>query len=535
MSTSSIAAEQCQEFCPSSVKHGLLQPQRVAPFHRARPQTLQEGARRHKEHSEFGRPLSRTSARKKALKMADERQAPIEKPLSRVASLGIPSFELSCCSDIYTSAGGSAEHSSHPGSVYIYAESIKGGDTSSTGVSQEWDSLCLHAEIEKTCDVVRDPRSETTEIGSSMVALLGSDTSSDGGSIGGDYNSDSSCVNAEWEQSFDYNNDSFNLVCSSAEAQWGSASWGSGSIASGYMTDYDLESSFPTTERHGGSDFGSHFKAGHGVVSVGHFDSEHSDSSGGQFETSHGASLVHHFERGYHDAPDAYLEAGNWDLTSAHFDTGHCDLPVNHVHTRGCDSGHFEKGHHNSPVRDFEAGCHDELPVGNFEAGHCDSPVGCFEAGLCDPLDGHIDKASCDLYNAVPESSGAVCYSDEKHKHLFYFEDSCEPTWRKLQGVVTHPDRYHVAPFLHEMMKDTGHDRNQEKVKINKGFLFHPHRVQTCTSFIKYALMTGHSRNGLNSQYRYLLVFAGKKLKISGRPGIFHASTRAKWIVWRCV
>lgn len=472
MYISSNAAEQCQKFCPSSVKHGLLQPQHLAPFHRRRPKkTLGEGARRRKERSEFGRPLSRTSARQKALKMQCERKASTEKASSGEVSLSTRRFQVSCCSDIYTSFGGSAELNSHPESDYIYAESIKGCDTSSSSVSQGWDSLCLYAEIEKTCDVVHGPRLQSTEIGSSTVALFGSDTSSDGASIGGDCDSESCCVNAKWEQSFDSNNES-------AEAQWGSASSCPGSSASGYITDYDFKYSFSTPGRHDRSEFGSYFEAGHGVASKGHFDTELSDSSEGQFETRHCASLVNHFEGGFDVTTDVCLAGENWDLSIGHFDT------VGHFHAKGCDSGHFKEGRHNSPIKHFETRCH-ELSVGDVEAELCDSPVDRVGPGHYDSLHGRINEASCDLYNAVPESGDAVCYCEEKRKYLFYFEDSSELlTWRKLQGVVTHPDRFHVAPFFHEMTKDSEHDRNQEKGMINKGFLFHPQRVQTCISFI---------------------------------------------------
>ncbi|MCJ8728470.1 hypothetical protein PDJAM_G00004800 [Pangasius djambal] len=268
-------AEQCQEFCPSSVKHGLLQPQCVAPFRRTSPKTLGEGVRRKKEHSEFGRPLWRSSARKKSLKMEKERQTPIDEPYSSIVSFSNCRFKVSCCSDIYTSIGSPAL-SSQPESVYIYAESIKGGDTSCSSVSQDWGSLCLYTEVEKTCSAMQDPDSETAKIDSSIEALFGSLSSCDGESIRGDCDSDSSCINADWERSFDSDNDSCNLVYSFAEAQRGS--------------------------------------------------------------------------------------------------------------------------------------------------------------------------------------------------------DYSELTWRTLQGVVTHPDRYRIAPFFREMMKETEHDRNQEKTKINKGFLFHPQR-----------------------------------------------------------
>ncbi|KAB5586699.1 hypothetical protein PHYPO_G00004610 [Pangasianodon hypophthalmus] len=276
-------AEQCQEFCPSSVKHGLLQSQCVAPFHRTSPETLREGARRKKEHSEFGQPLWRSSARKKSLKMEKERQTPIDKPYSSIVSLSNRRFKVSCCSDIYTSVG-SPELSSQPESVYIYAESIKGGDTSCSSVSQDWGSLCLYTEVEKTCGVMQDPGSETAKIDSSIEALFGLESSCDGESIRGDCDSDSSCINADWERSFDSDNDSCNLVYSFAEA-------------------------------------------------------------------------------------------------------------------RG-----------------------------------------------------------------------------KEHNYFFHFKNYSELTWRTLQGVVTHPDRYRIAPFFHEMMKETEHDRNQEKTKINKGFLFHPQR-----------------------------------------------------------
>ncbi|XP_017320458.2 uncharacterized protein LOC108263809 isoform X2 [Ictalurus punctatus] len=533
-------AEQCQEFCPSSVNHGLLQPQRVAPFRRTLPKTLKEGARRQKERSEFGRPLWRTSARKKSLKMGEERRVPIEKPWRSRS-------EVSCCSDIYTSVGGSPQLSSQTESVYIHAESIKCCDTSCSSVSQNGGFFCLYTEVEKTRGVTQEAGSEPEKLGSSIEALFGSDSSCDSESFRSDCDSDSSCVNADWEWSFDSDTDSCNLVYSFTEAQWGSASSCSGSAASGYITDYDLESSMSTTEQHGSSAFDSHFEqgyhdlpvghfkpghcdspvghfdtghrdslvdhfdAGHCLSQVGHFDAGHRDSLVGHFDAGHRDSLVGHFDAGHRDSLVGHFDAGHRDSLVGHFDAGHrdslvghfdaghrdslvghfdarhclspvghfdarhclspvghfvagyCDSLVGHFHARGCDSlvRHFEAGHHNSPVGHFEVGRHD-LPVGHFEARRCDS------------RDGQFDEASCDLYNAFPELSDTVCYRINEHDYFFDFKDYSELTLRKLQGVVTHPDRRRVTPFFHEMMKETAHDRNQEKVKINKGFLFHP-------------------------------------------------------------
>ncbi|XP_058251541.1 uncharacterized protein LOC131356487 isoform X2 [Hemibagrus wyckioides] len=597
-------AEHCQEFCPSSIKHGLLQP----PFRRASPKTLREGARRQKEFSKFGRPPWRTSTRKKSLKVEKERRAPTEKPYGSVASFSFRKFEVSCCSDIYTSAGGSPQLRSHSDSVYIYAESIK-GSISCSSVSQDWDSTCLYTETEKTCDVTQDPGSETAKIGSSIEALFGSDSSCDSESIRGDGDSDSSCLNADWEHSFDSDSDSCNFAYSFAEAQWGSTSSCSGSAASGYITDCDLESSFSTTEQYGSSASGSHFEAGHcdseancfeggyqnlpasrykpghcdsagshfdaglSVSPFGHFKAGHFDFPVGHFNERGSDPPVGHFEKGHHnspaghfkarlcDSPVVHFEAGHCDSPVVHFEAGHCDSPVVHFEAGHCDSPvvHFEAGHCDSPVVHFEAG-HFDTPVGHFEAQHCvspvvhldaghcdsppghfevehcespygyfhervcdpplghfeaglsDSPIGHFEMGHCDSPDGHFDKRgcdspdvhfeaghcdssdshfeaghcdsplgrfdedTCDLYNAFPQSSDAVCYGGQEQDYLFHFSDSSELTWRKLQGVVTHPDRYRIAPFFHEMMKETEQDRNQEKVKINKGFLFHPQR-----------------------------------------------------------
>ncbi|XP_060727011.1 uncharacterized protein LOC132846352 isoform X2 [Tachysurus vachellii] len=576
-------AEQRQEFCPSSVKHGLLQTQSVTPLLRANPKTLTEGARRQNVFSKFGRPLRRTSARKKSVKMEEERQALTDKSNSSVATLSLRMFEVSCCSDIYTSAGGSqfSQLSFHPESEYIYAESIK-GSISCSSVSGDWDSLCLYTEVdEKACSGPQDLRSETAKMDSSIEALFGSDSSCE--SESGDCDSDSSCHNADWEQSFD--SDSFDSCNSSAEAQWGSASLCSGSAASGYITDYDLESSFSTTEQHGSSASGSNFEAGHcnsqtdhfeaGLCDspLGHFDAGHCDSLTGHFEAVHcelpevhfeakhcdspighikaglcdspighieagycdspighieaghcdspigqieaghcdsptghydvghcdpqighfeaghcDSSDVHfeaghcdssdvHFEAGHCDSSDVHFEAGHCDSRVCHFEAGHCDSRVCHFEAGHCDSSdvHFEAGHCDSPVCHFEAG-HCDSTVCHFEAGHCDSPVCHFKAGHCDSPLGYFDEDACDLYNAFPQSSDAVCYGHKEQDSLFHFNDCPTLTWRKLQGVVTHPDRYRIAPYFHEMMKETEHDGIHEKVKINKGFLFHPQR-----------------------------------------------------------
>ncbi|XP_060776977.1 mitogen-activated protein kinase kinase kinase 14 isoform X4 [Neoarius graeffei] len=515
-----LKTEQCQEFCPSSVKHGRLQPQRVALSRRKHPKTFREGARKQNKHSAFRRPLWGSAARKKCRQMEEERQTPIEKPYS---SVGSHRFEVSCCSDIYTSVGGTPELSSQPESMYIYAESIKGCDTSCSSVSQDWGLFCLYKEVKKTCGILQDPRSETAKIGSSIEALLGSDSSCDGESVRGYCDSDSSCVNADWERSFDSDDDSCNLVYSFAEAQWGSASSCSGSAASGYITDYDLESSFSTTEQYSSSAFGSRFEAGHHDLSAGRFDAGHCDSAVNQFEARDCDAAIAHFEGGYHDLPVSHFksghlnlpvghfEAGHWGLPIGHFEAGHydsrvshflpcgvslgghfepgyfestvdrfearhCDSPVSHFRACGASlGGRFEAGHHNSPVRHFEAGCRD-LPVGHFDAGYFDSTVDRPEAKHCDSPDTHFDEASCDLYDAFPESSDAVSSSNKAHHSFLNLKDYSELTWRKLRGVVTHPDRDCVAPFFHEMMKETAHDRNQEGVKINKGFLFHPQR-----------------------------------------------------------
>lgn len=439
---------------------------------------------------------------------------------------------MSCCSDIYTSAGGSPQLRSHSDSVYIYAESIK-GSISCSSVCQDWDSTCLYTEVEKTCDITQDPRSETAKIGSSIEALFGSDSSCDSESIGGDGDSDSSCLNADWEHSFDSDSDSCNLAYSFAEAQWGSASSCSGSAASGYITDCDLESSFSTTEQYGSSAPGRHFEAGHcdseancfeggyhdlpasqykpghcdsagshfdaglSVSPFGHFKAGHFDFPVGHFNERGSDPLVGHFEKGHHNSPAGHFKATLCDSPVVHFEAGHCVSPVVHLDAGHCDSPVvcFEAGHCDSPYGYFEAGLSDS-PIGHFEMGHCDSPDVHFEAGHCDSSDshfeaghcdsplGHFDEDTCDLYNAFPQSSDAVCYGAQEQDYLFHFSDSSELTWRKLQGVVTHPDHYRIAPFFHEMMKETEHDRNQEKVKINKGFLFHPQRVKkTCKSF----------------------------------------------------
>ncbi|XP_027011542.2 uncharacterized protein LOC113648526 isoform X1 [Tachysurus fulvidraco] len=580
-------AEQCQEFCSSSVKHGLLRTQS--------PETVTEGARRQKVFSKFGRPLRRTSARKKSLKMEEGRQALVDNSNSSVATLSLRMFEVSCCSDIYTSAGGSqfSQLGFHPESEYIYAESIK-GSISCSSVSRDWDSLCLYTEVdEKACSGPQDLRSETAKMDSSIEALFGSDSSCE--SESGACDSDSSCHNADWEQSFD--SDSFDSSNSSAEAQWGSASSCSGSAASGYITDYDLVSSFSTTERHGSSASGSNFEAGHCNSQtdhyearlcdspLGHFDAGHCDSLSGHFEAgqcdtsdSHFEAVhcnlpeVHfearhydspngHIEAGHCDSPIGHIEAGHGDSPIGHIKAGHCDSPIGHIKVGHCDSpignieagycdspighieaghcdspigqieaehcdsptghyevghcdpqighfeaghcdssdAHFEAGHCDSPVCHFEAGhCdssdahfeagHCDSPVCHFEAGHCDSSDAHFEAGHCDSSDAHFeaghcdsplgyfDKDACDLYNAFPQSSDAVCYGHKEQDSLFHFNDCPTLTWRKLQGVVTHADRYRIAPYFHEMMKETEHEGIHEKVKINKGFLFHPQR-----------------------------------------------------------
>ncbi|XP_046703834.1 uncharacterized protein LOC124384893 isoform X1 [Silurus meridionalis] len=472
-------AEQCQEFCPSSMKHRLLQLQSVASFQRPCPNSLNEGSTQ-KRNSEFGHSPK------------------AEKSYSSIVSPSIRRLEVSCCSDIYTSFGGSQSHSE---SVYIYAESIKGCDTSCSNVSENWGLICLYTEVENTTQV---PRSETAKLDSSIEALFGSESSCNDESVSGDCDSDSSGVNADWEQSLDSDNDSCNSVSSFARAQWGSASTCSGSAASGNITHCDLNSSFSITEQNGGSfskhitagnydpSIGQlkekHFKGGHHGLPVSNFKPEHHNLLVGHFVRAHCDSSVDHFDRGHCESPVDHFDGGHCDTPVDHFNRGHCESPVDHFSGGHCDFpvghfdghcefpvNHFYGGHCNSSVSHFEVDCQN-LPVGHFEVGHPDFPVGHFEAGHCSLPDGQIDEAHCDLYNDFSESRGPVCYRAKEHDH-FHFKDNSELTWRKLQGVVTHPDRYRVAPFFHEMMNEAERDRNQDNhVKINKGFLFHPQR-----------------------------------------------------------
>ncbi|KAF4087478.1 hypothetical protein AMELA_G00071230 [Ameiurus melas] len=225
--------------------------------------------------------------------MGEERRVPIKTPWSSRS-------EVSCCSDLYTSVGGSPELSSQAESVYINAESIQCCDTSCSSVSQNWGFFCLCTEVEKTSGVAQEAGSEPEKLGSSVEALFGSDSSRDGESFGSDCDSDSSCVNADWERSFDSDTDSCNLVYSFTEAQWGSASSRSCSAASGYITDYALESSLSTTEQHGLSVFDGHFEGGYHDLPVSQFKPGHCDSPAKNLEYREGQdySVLRHVQNG---------------------------------------------------------------------------------------------------------------------------------------------------------------------------------------------------------------------------------------------
>ncbi|KAL7874889.1 hypothetical protein SRHO_G00058590 [Serrasalmus rhombeus] len=319
----------------------------------------------------------------------------LECPLSNAVGLCLHRLEVGCCSDIYSSNGGGsgcAGLNSEPESVYIYAESIKGCDSTCCSLLRECDSDCLYTEdpqredgcyntMERKKSKIKkrlDSFYSNTEIlcmytedsssfdmpDYSIEAVAGSDNSCN--SIRSDCDSDSTSAYADWEHSFDSDGAeaSMNSLDSLAKAQWGSVSsrLSSGSDASCYTADCGSESSYGTVEQ--------------------------------------SSSLV----------------------------------------SEGC-----------------------------FGAGRCDSPVS------------YIQEDSCDLYNAWAESSDVDknLYRSQTMDGATGFpclQDDSELTLNELRGAVTHTERCHFSLFFREMVKEAAQDRDQEKLNVSEGFLFHPQK-----------------------------------------------------------
>uniref|UniRef100_A0A3B1JT86 Mitogen-activated protein kinase kinase kinase 14b n=1 Tax=Astyanax mexicanus TaxID=7994 RepID=A0A3B1JT86_ASTMX len=210
-----------------------------------------------------------------------------ECPLFSAAGLCLHRLEVGCCSDIYSSIGGSdcAGQNSDPDSVYIYAESIKGSTCCS--MMQQCDSICLYAEgpqmsfdvLKKDvfCKIVKKKKDVTgnTEESHSFEQNMSDNWSFDpsGDSTEAVFGSDNSCgssdslfMYADWKWSLDSNAAEVSLgsIDSLSEAQWGSASssLNSGSEASCYTADCGSESSYCTVVRSCDSDCEDPFSTG---------------------------------------------------------------------------------------------------------------------------------------------------------------------------------------------------------------------------------------------------------------------------------
>ncbi|XP_076826454.1 uncharacterized protein map3k14b [Brachyhypopomus gauderio] len=311
------------------------------------------------------------------------------------AALCLQSLNLCCCSDIYSSNGRlvCAELGSDSESVYIYAESIQGCDTSCSGTPRDRDALRICAESAKLSrEVTRDPaafwngtykakrRSDSLDSDSVMVcldaedkssfdspdysieAVYGSDYSHDSESVRGNYDSASTCVCTDSRWSSDCADASAESLYSPFEAQQGFSSSSPSSDSSGYTADFVLESPCCTVERHLSSD------------------------SAGDYGT-----------------------------------------------------------------------------------------------GRCDSFGSHFEEASYDLYNASPPSSDAGSRS-RKVKGLDRdsdspgFQDCNDLALSELRGAVTHTARRHFTMFFREMVKEAEQERDQDKVNVSEGFLFHPQK-----------------------------------------------------------
>ncbi|XP_062847672.1 serine/threonine-protein kinase 10 [Trichomycterus rosablanca] len=170
-----------------------------------------------------------------------------EKSDHSVSGLGLGRFNVTCCSDIYSSAGKSLEVSSSPETTYIYAESIQACDTSCSNISQDCESVCLYRENESMDNIPLDHVSVSNQ-DCSLEAVVGSDCSTDN-------DSDLSCSHEDWKRNFNSYDDLYHSLHSLVEAQWGSASSQCDSEASGYTTDYDSESSFCNLDQQTGLNF----------------------------------------------------------------------------------------------------------------------------------------------------------------------------------------------------------------------------------------------------------------------------------------
>ncbi|KAI4887452.1 hypothetical protein NFI96_017432 [Prochilodus magdalenae] len=328
----------------------------------------------------------------------DQRTSNSGCPFSSAGRLCFHRLEVGCCSDIYSSNGGGsgcAELHSDPESMYIYAESIKGCDSTGCSMVQECDSSSLYTEVpqrEESCYRIMETREDGTckikkRSGSlssdteplclytedsssfemsdySIEAVVGSDHSCE--SFTGDYDSDSTSAYADWERSFgsDGTEAIMDSLESLAEAQWGSISsrLSSSSESSCCTADCGSESSYCTVER-----------------------------------------------------------------------------------SRSSDS---------------------EEP---FSTGRCDSPIS------------YSEEDSYDLYNTWTESSDIdkVLYESQAMDggtDSPCFKDYSVLTLKELRGAVTHTDRCHFSLFFREMVKDAAQERDQERLNISEGFLFHPQK-----------------------------------------------------------
>lgn len=168
-----------------------------------------------------------------------------EKSIHAVSGLGLWRLNVTCCSDMYSSAGKSVEVHSYPESAYIYNESIQACDTLCSGISQDYESVNLDREDRNIADVLPYHISDNNQ-GCSLEAVFGSDCSTD--------ESDSRSGHKDWKSAFDCYGDLYHSLHSLVSAHWGSASSQSDSEASGYTTDCEVSSSC-NLDRHSGLNF----------------------------------------------------------------------------------------------------------------------------------------------------------------------------------------------------------------------------------------------------------------------------------------
>ncbi|XP_036447583.1 uncharacterized protein LOC118822540 isoform X2 [Colossoma macropomum] len=177
------------------------------------------------------------------------------------------------------------------------------------------------------------------------------------------------------------------------------------------------------------------------------------------------------------DSPSAYAD---WESS---FDSNGAEASVDSLDSLaeaqwGSVSSRLSSG---SDASCYTADCGSESSYGTVERSSSLDSEGPFAAGQYDSPISYIQEDSYDLYNAWTESS-------DVDKNLYRsqtmdggtgfpcLKDDSELTLNELRGVVTHTDCCRFSLFFREMVKEAAQDRDQEKLNVSEGFLFHPQK-----------------------------------------------------------